>query len=229
MTLLSICRDAADECGIGRPTLIYTGTDATTRRLLSAANREGKSLAKLNWPALRKEKTFSSTAAEIQASALAADWARFVDKTFWNRSASRPLIGPLSADEWQNLKAHSGSGTTDSFTFRGADILITPTPTAGQTMAYEYYSTYWCQTGSTGKAAWSADADTGILNEELMTLGVIWRFRKASSMAWEPAYAVYESEVKTALGQSAPVGTYDFAGESGGARPGVYVPERSWT
>lgn len=226
MTLLTICQDAAGDCGVGRPTLVYTGTDTTSRRFLSCANREGKSLAKLNWPILRKEKTFTSVAQEIQTSAVATDWARFVDKTFWNRTTQKRLVGPYSPEQWQVLKARQ-AGDTGSFTFRGGDILITPTPTAGHTMAYEFYKKNWCQAtgGGTERAAWGADDDVGILDEELLTLGVTWRFRMASGMEWTAAYNVYDSAVRTALGQAAPAGNLDFADANPPVMPGLYVPE----
>lgn len=226
MSLLTLIRDACDRIGVARPTTVVSATDPTARRLLSLANEEGRQLARLDWPILRKEATFTSVAQEVQTNALPADWGRFVDDTFWNRSASRPLIGPLSPVEWQTLKAHTGSGDTDSFTFRGADILILPTPTAGQTMAFEYFSKNWCSAG----AAWAADADTGILDEPLMALGTVWRFKRASGLAWQEDYAVYDSEVRRSLAQSKPVTIIDMARRRSGwpDRPGLYVNDRDF-
>jgi hypothetical protein len=231
MSLLTMVQGAADQAGITRPSMAYGGSDATTRRMLALANTEGQSLARLSWPILRKEATFTALAQEVQTGAVPADWGRFVDRTFWNRTSTRRLIGPYTPDQWQDLKAHTGSGVTDGFTYRGADILITPTPTAGHTMAYEYFSKNWCKSadGTTPRAAWGADTDVGILPEELMMLGIVWRFKKASSMEWAGDYAVYDSEVRTALGQSAPAGRIDFSGAMPTVRTfGIYVPERNW-
>lgn len=226
MSLLSICQNAADEIGIGRPTQVYAGTDPTTRRLLSAAQREGKSISRLPWPVLRKEHTFTSVAQEAQG-ALPDDWDRFVDKTFWNRTLVRPMAGPYSPQEWQRIKARTAAGLTDNFTFRGGDILMWPAPTTGHTMAFEYFKKTWCQNadGDTERAAWAADSDTALLDEELLTLGVVWRYRKASSMEWTADYAVYDSAVRTALGHAAPAGNLDFADDAVPMAPGVYVPE----
>lgn len=232
MTLLTLIRDACDRIGVARPTTVVSATDATARRLLALANEEGRQLARLNWPILRKEQTFTSTATETQTNAIPSDWGRFVDGTFWNRTAVRPLIGPLSPQEWQELKAHSGSGTTDSFTYRGDDILITPTATADQTMAFEYYAKNWCESsGGTDQAAWAADTDTGILDESLMALGVVWRFQKASGLAWQENYAIYTAELRAMLGQSQPSGVIDMSrgGKLGWPyQPGLHVPERDF-
>lgn len=229
MTFLTLAQDAADECGVGRPAMIYAGTDATARRLRVLAQREGRSLAKLNWPVLRKEKTFTSLAQETQTAAVASDLSRFVDRTFWNRTATRPFAGPLTPQEWQDLKARTGAGMTDSFTYRGGNILMQPTPTAGHTCAYEYYSTNWCQSsGAVAQSAWAADTDTGILSEDLMSRGLVWRFKKASGMAWENDLADYVAEVRTTLAQSGPAAQFDMAGETW-TGPGLFVPPQDWS
>jgi hypothetical protein len=60
---------------------------------------------------------------------------------------------------------------------RGDDVLIAPTATAGDTYAFEYVSLNWCQSAAAAEqAAWAADTDTGILSEELMTDGIVWRY-----------------------------------------------------
>jgi hypothetical protein len=228
LSLLTICQNAADEIGIGRPNTVYGNTDRTSRRLLRAANRAGKALARLPWPVLRKEATFTSVATETQTSAVPSAWARFVDRTFWNRTLVRPLAGPYSPQEWQRIKARSTAGLTDNFTYRGTDILIWPVPTAGHTMAFEYYSKNWCSSsdGVTLRAAWGADADIGVLSEDLIELGVIWRMKKASAMdSWQDDYDEYVSEVRTALGAAAPATNMDFADDGVPMAPGVYIPE----
>lgn len=225
MSLLTLIRDACDRIGVARPTTVVSATDATARRLLALANEEGRQLARLNWPILRKEQTFTSTATEAQTNAIPADWGRFVDRTFWNRTATRRLVGPLSPDEWQNRKARSGSGPTDSFTYRGDDILITPTASAGQTMAFEYYSRNWCaDSGGDGQSAWAADDDVGVLDENLMGLGVVWRFKKTSGLAWQEDYGIYTTELRAMLGQSQPSGIIDMTRRSYAYGPGLYVP-----
>lgn len=227
MTLLTMLNGVADECGVARPQTVIAGTDATTRRLLTMANREGRSLAKLDWPVLRKEKTFTSTAAETQTSAVPSDWSRFTDRTFWNRTLTQALSGPLSPQEWQAAKALTNANV-NSFTYRGVDILITPNPTAGQTMAYEYFSKNWCQSsGAVGQVVWTADTDTGILDEDLMARGVTWRFKKASGMEWVADFNDYMKEVRMAFTQSGPAANFDMAGDTwAGPPPGVYTPPR---
>lgn len=232
MTLLSLVQSATDRINLPRPSVVVTATDATVRELLALANQEGQELARMGpWQALRKEKTFTSLAQETQTSMVASDLSEFVDETFWNRTAKRPLWGPLSPQEWQSIKAMTTSPVTDTFTMRGGNILINPVPAAGQTFTYEYISDQWCQNaaGDTDRSAWAADDDTGKLPERLMGMGLIWRYKKARGMSFEIEYAEWEAQVRTDLGADMPRRTTNFASAVAGWRkPGITVPSMNW-
>lgn len=176
MTLLSICQDAADEIGIQQPSSIISNADPDAQKLLRLANKVGKRLMKgYAWQVLRKEQTFTSVATETQTSILPSDFDRFVSETFWNRTDKVLLSGPIHATEWQSLKALNYSDETrPKFVHRGSSVLVIPTMSAGKTLAFEYVSQNWCQSsGGTGQTAWAADTDTGVLDEELLTLALI--------------------------------------------------------
>jgi hypothetical protein len=87
------------------------------------------------------------------------------------------------------------------FMVRGAYLTIYPTPTVSdETIAFDYYSKSWVtkQVDSSNVAAWTADNDTSRINEDLITMGVKWRFLQAKGMPYEPEYREYES-VKESL------------------------------
>lgn len=230
MTLLSLVRDVCAEVGLPRPSAVIAATDPTMRALLSHAQEEGQALARLGpWQKLRKEKTFTSLAQETQTSMVATDLARFVDGTFWNRTRRRPFIGPVSPQDWQRMKATVALANTDMFTMRGGDILMTPTPTAGHTFAYEYVSTQWCESsGGTDQSTWAADTDVGLLDERLMKLGIIWRFKKQRGLAFDADYSLWDFAVHNALGQEAPHDVIDMGGPVRAPRPGINVNEGDW-
>lgn len=230
MTLLSMIRDVCAEVGVPRPNAVCAATDPTMRALLSHAQEEGRSLSRQGgWQILRKEKTFVSLAQETQTAMVATDLARFVDKTFYNRSRNRRLVGPATPAQWQRMKATTASPIVDYFTMRGGAILINPAPPAGQTFAYEYFSTQWCASSvGAGQSLWAADTDVGALDESLMKLGVIWRFKAQRGMAFDTDYSKYMFEVKNALGQEAPHDNVDFSGESSMPMRGIAIPESDW-
>ena len=231
-TLLSIVNDAQDALGLPRDTVVVSSTDQTTITLLRLANQEGRELARRHsWQALVTEKTFTSTATEEQSSVIPTDLDRFVNESFYNRTRHRRLIGPLTATEWQGNKGITASILIDAFRVRGDAFLITPTPAAGDTYAYEYVSKNWCEdSGGTGQAAWVADDDVPRLDAELMTLGLVWRFNKSKGLGYAEDFATYQQQVTQAIMRDGARRTINLATDErlfDNARA-PYVPEGDW-
>ena len=178
---LQIIQNAADEIGIVQPATGIGSGSVETMKLVRYADKVGNALMKsFHWQILTKEKTFTSVASETQTSTiLEADFDRFIPETFWDRSGSFLMTGPLTAKEWQNLKAtgYSNSGAR-KFRLRGDSILIIPVPTAGLSYAYEYISNKWVDIAATGtpKVAFTIDTDVPLLNSELLTLGIVYEY-----------------------------------------------------
>lgn len=201
MTLKTLINEAQDSLSLPRSTVIVSSTDQNVRQLLALAQQEGRELMRrFGWEALLTQKTFTSTATAEQSGAIPSDFDRIVNESMFNRSRNRRCTGPLNVVEWQAQQALSASLLTDAFRIRGGDLLITPTPPAGDTYAFEYVSKNFCQSsGETGQASWQADDDTGVLREDLMLLGIIWRFRKARGFDYAEEFNTYEREVAQAM------------------------------
>jgi hypothetical protein len=233
MSLLTLIQDAADRLGIPRPSAVVGTSDTQVRQLLGLAQQEGKELSKMgNWQALVTEKTFTATATETQSSVIPTDFGWIIEGSFWNRTQDRRVMGPLDPQKWQALQTGLYTSIWDAFRIRGDSMIMNPVPTAGNSMAYEYVSKYWCQNaaGSTQRAAWLADDDTGRLDEELMTLGVMWRFLKAKGLDYSEPFRTYQMQVDQAFGRDGGTRILDLGADSGGS--GVFdpfVPEGSWT
>lgn len=233
MTLLTMVRSAARRIGVARPNVVATATDPTVALLFELSQQEGDELARYgDWRALRKEKTFTTVAAETQTDTpIPTDFAGFIDETLWNRSARRLLYGPVDPAEWQAYKAQSTFPVVDTFTLRGTSWLMQPTPAAGQTIAYEYRSANWCQSsGGTAQSAWAADTDTALLSERLMALGLIWRYRQNRGLNWMPDHENYLNEVDGELARDKPRKIVNM--QHGGPPqriPGLVVPEGYWS
>ncbi len=232
MSLLTMVRSACRLIGVPNPNVVATATDPTVLLLLELAQKEGRALARYgDWRALRREKTFTTVAAETQTDTpLPTDLAGFIDQTFWNRSRRERLWGPVSSMEWQAWKAQSTFPVRGAFTLRGSSWLMQPAPSAGETVAYEYRSSNWCQSNASApQSAWAADTDTGILSEDLMALGLIWRFKQSRVLEWQTDYDQYIFEVDEALSADSPRKIIDMKDGGPPQRiPGLVVPEGSW-
>lgn len=216
MSLLTIIQDAADEVGVLQPSSVINNNDQGVKQLLRLSNRMGWTLMKaFDWQVLTKEDTFTSTATEEQSGILNSDFDRFLRETMWDRTDIIFISGPITAVEWQGLKAQDYAETQfPKFRYRGGSVYIIPTLDAGNTIAYEYVSKNWCQSsGGTGQTEWADDTDTGVLDEELMTRALVWAYKNAEGLPAEEAAFSYESYFRMLCEQDQPDANIMVAGD----------------
>lgn len=199
LTLLQLIQNEADLLGLARPDSVINSTDQQIRQLFAILIEEGESLAgRAEWEELLVEQTFVTVAAETQTNApIPDDFDRFVPETVWNRTSARQLIGPRTSRQWQaDLARPAASQIYLSFRLRGGSFLINPTPTAGDTVAYEYVSKNWVvSSAGAGKELPTSDDDTFALDTELLKLGVRWRWKAAKGLDYGEDMVTYERAV----------------------------------
>lgn len=234
MSLLTMAQDAADRIGIPRPSSLIGGTDQQAKAFLAAANQEGKELARRHpWQALIKETTFTTVAQAIQTSAIPADFDRIIEGSMFNRTQTRPVVGPLTPQRWQQLQSTLSAAVWDAFRIRGDEILFEPVPTAGETIAYEYVTKYWCASAGDSapdQAAFAVDSDIVWLDEEAMTRGIHWRFLRANRLDYAEEFRLYEEEVARLIGRDGGETILDLsAPELGRAVYDPYIDDSGWS
>jgi hypothetical protein len=232
MSLLTIIRDAATDLNLVRPSTVITSSDQLTIQLLSLAKREGQDLIRrFDWQALTKEATFTTVATETQTtlSTVAADFKRLVDGSMNNRTQHWPVDGPLSPTDWQRKRSLGAQvGVRNSFRIRGDAILFYPTPNAGDSIYFEYISKYWVQSSAgTAKETFTADDDTCLIDEDIVTLGVKWRFLKAKGFDYSEEMRTYEGALVAVFGPDGGNRVVDMGGDMGNEVPAI--PDGSWT
>lgn len=197
MSLLSVVQEAADLLSIPRPEFVAGNTDQQVRQLFAIANEEGKNLAgSYDWQVMREQHTFTTVAAADQTSAVPADLDRFISNSFFNRTTRRSVIGPITPQQWQAIQAQPQLNRVFlAFVQRHGSFLVTPTPTAGETIAYEYISTNWCRSSAlVPQSKYLIDSDVAYLDEDLIVLGIRWRFLKSKGLEYGEDFQTYESE-----------------------------------
>lgn len=211
MNALELVREACGIVGISRPNTITGSADTGVRQLLGLVNKEGRDLsARYAWQSLTREATFATTAAEDQGSLAtiigAANAYRYiVNETMWNRDRKEPVLGPNSSMKWQALKTLDLSGPYTEYRIRGDHLLFTPIPAAGEDIYFEYVTKNWCtsEDGEEQRAAVSNDEDVFLLSDEIMLVGVEWRWRKAKGLSYTEDFNSYERLVADAMARDA--------------------------
>lgn len=233
MSLLTIISGACQELSIQEPTAVITASDLQTKQLLALCRKECRDLLRrFDWQALTKEASFTTVAAETQTtlSTVASDFYRIVDGTMWNRTQFWSVGGPLNNQDWQQKKAAAAAvGVRNYFRIRGDSVLFFPVPTAGESIYFEYISSKWCQSsGGTPQADWAADADTALLDEEIIRLGVVWRWKMAKGLDYGEDFKTYEMALDEIFGPDGGRPVVDMTGPSDESFA-VNVPEGSWS
>lgn len=232
MTALSIVQNACAELSLDSPTALFSSTNELHIQMRNLLNREVKELARRHdWTVLQTEKTFTTVAAAVQTSAVPSDFDHIINDTMFNRTTNRKVIGPLSAAEWQREQAGPiYTSVLDAARFRGGDILLTPTPTAGETVAYEYITNLVCtDSGGTGQTAYAADDDLSLLPESVMELGVIWRFKKSKGFDYAEEFNSYEVAVASAIARDGGRKRLDMTKRRTWDARRTNIPEGSWS
>ena len=104
MTLLSLAQNTADDLGVNPPaTFIGNTNDRNAVRILRAAQRAGKQLARDAWKVLHKLHTITLVDAD-EAYALPSDYDVLANQTWWDRTNTWELGGPTSAQRWRVFK-----------------------------------------------------------------------------------------------------------------------------
>lgn len=230
MSLLTLIQGATRRIGINAPSYIVGNTDDEIIQLLNLANEEGEELAdRYRWQNLIYEGSFTTVATASQGAITAAapeNYQYILNDTIWNRDQQRPVLGPLAPRDWQMMQASPVSGPYDQFRIVRNTIYFDPTPTAGQSCYFEYVTGNWCEDSSgTGQSEWQADDDVGRLDEKIMRMGLIWRWKQVKGFAYAEDFNKYEARVANAMARDGGKQDLDLAGGEPAFVPGVFVPQ----
>ncbi len=223
-TLLQLVQAAANELGIPEPSLLFGGTDDTSKQLLALAQREGKEFSESatdsgGWQALHKEYTFTTVNGQADYN-LPSDFLYFVNRTFWDGAYKWELLGPITAQQKNILKyGIVGGNIRRKFYIRNNKMYLDPVPTStGDVIAYDYYSNGWCQSsGGTAQSLWQADTDTYKLDEDMFIKGLKWRFLRAKGLDYSQEFSDYEVDMVKVKGRDG--GAPDLSLVSGNIYP----------
>lgn len=236
MSLLTLVQAVAVKVGITKPTVASTSLDPNVQQIIAFANESGQEIAaRYGWQELTQEATFNTVALESQGSitsitGLGFSWV--LNETMWDRTTRRPVYGPKMAAEWQQLKAQLMQGPWWQYRIRGNQLLFIPPPPVGDAIFFEWVSKYWVANGASPTAgtqqAYGVDSDVSILDERLLTLDTVWRYKQTKRLAYDEDFDKAEAAIADAMGRNASKPRLNLAGAQTDIYPGVLVPSGSW-
>lgn len=233
LTCLQIIQTVCKRIGITSPNTAFGSYDPQIIQLLAISEEEGQEQAtRYPWESLQTEATFTTLATQLQGdlSTIAQGCDYIINDTIWNRTLRRPVYGPRSQADWQQQKAMQINGPFNSYRIIADQINFYPIPVAGQTCAFEYQSKNWITpAGGGSSSAWTSDTDTPKLNDQLIILGTIWRWKNAKGLDYSEDFSKYERRVLDAMGRDAVKPTLSMSGAKYDIQPGVFVPAGSWS
>jgi len=187
-TLLDLVNQACLELGLPTTTVVLSSPDTQVKQLLALADREGREqvAAPIQWPQLQKIQTITLVNGQA-AYSFPSDFNAYIADTIWNPSMRWTVAGPMSPQNWEFLK--SGLINTQPwmrYRIWAGQIYFDPTPTttnAGQTVTVEYQSNSYCNSATgTAQSKWAEDSDTFALPEDILVLGLKWRWLAAKRL-----------------------------------------------
>jgi hypothetical protein len=236
MPLLDIVRSVALKVGVTVPAVAVGSNDQNIQQIIGFANEAGQELAaRYDWQELTRESTFTTVATESQGSITTITGQGFgwvLNETMWDRSTKRPVFGPKVAAEWQQLKAQFVNGPWTQYRIRGNQVLFIPVPAAGDAIFFEWVSKFWVANTAVPtigtQQAYGVDSDVSILDERLITLDTVWRYKQTKRLAYDEDFDKAQAAIIDAISRNASKPTLNLAGSQGDFTPGIWVPAGSW-
>lgn len=233
MTLLELINKQLARSGLPSTSTVMGSSNDRVLQIKALLEEEGDSLAPRHpWQILTQEGTLNTLAIEDQGNinSYAPGFAYIRNGTFFDRTDQLPILGPVSGDDWQDLKARVNTGPRYQYRIRNNHLLVNPVPAVGHKWAFEFQSKNWIidVDGITRKAAFTADTDSILLPDTIVLLGLRWRWLSEKGLEYAEIFANYESTLKDAMSRDGGKAVLRSDNLSGYRTPGVFVPNGNW-
>lgn len=232
-TLLEVCNNVLLRTGYQTVKSVVGNNALNARKILAAAQIEGRTLSRMDWKILLK-RNILTTASSAEAYALPTDFDRFIDNTHWNLSRSTVMDGPATTQRWQaNKSGVTTVGIYDRFQVR-ADansnrLFIDPVPTSSESFTFYYATNTWCRAkGGTRQSQWKADTDCVLLDDLVYELGVEVRWLRSNRRPFEMSQIDYEREKMKAFARDGGLSSLSISAPSEDWRPMANVGENNF-
>lgn len=188
MTVLSICQALAKDVGRAVPDVVVTNGHRDWVEAVNMSNATGEELARrVDWGQLTETTTLTGDGTNKEFT-LPEGFSRIVRGE--GVRGANGAVRPLTRAEWASLTP--SEGVPRYFLLENNKITLWPYLADGETATVYYQSENWC---SNGGKAWTADTETPLIDIDLMTKGLIVRWRRQKGMQYADQEAEYEAAI----------------------------------
>lgn len=216
--LLAIIQDSCRLLSLPIPLVVVASTDTQVQQLYAIANEEGDELQRsYEWQLLTEQYTYATSATEEEPTAIPDDLDRWIANSMFDRSTMREVLGPITPQQWQAIKAQPQLNRVFlAWRERGGISYMTPTPSMGDTIAYEYITKNWVEAVNGDlKASFTADTDMPRLSARIIKLGIRWRFLKSKGIDYSQDFDTYQRQLQTEQSKDGGNGKLSITGTYG--------------
>lgn len=234
MNALQIVQQVCAWQALPIPQALFAATDPQTIELRGLLNEELAELKKwpdTYWRKLIRQWSFTSENSDVQTLDPLppdSDLDYIIPNTMWDRTMTRPCLGPIDPQAWQAWKARPIlTSVLWGWRLRGNEFLTAPNPPAGDSVYYEYISklaVYATGDIEPTKEYFTADTDTAIFDWVLMARGLRWRFLSQKKLDYAQEYDLWFSLVTREASRNKGLPTLNAAGPNWPQLAGPYVP-----
>jgi hypothetical protein len=199
MSLVSICRSVLAETGWTVLNTIASNSDATAQQILELVRTELEQVSQnYDWPHNEVEYSFDTVVGQ-QIYLLPVDFRKPVHGSLFNATQFYEVRGSTEISEWQ-YRRHGVYASLDRqhYKLRYNGVLyaieLAAPPATVETLLLEYQSDYYAKdSAGVPKTNYDTDDDSSRIPENIVKMGLKWRFRAAKGMDYSAALAEYNS------------------------------------
>jgi len=200
MSLLTTVQRFCRRTNITVPTTVINTTDAQIAQIYSLLEEEGIDLSgRGSWQVLTLEALHTTVATESQGfiQDIADIGFRYIKQdTLWDRTENLPVL-VIDGPDWAAEKGFASTAPRYMARIRSGEMIVTPTPVAGNAWAFEYVTWNWINNNQ--KQYFTSDSDTIDLPEPIVNAGLRWRWKKEKGFEYAEDFRTYEKLVEDAL------------------------------
>lgn len=246
-TLLQITQHFCRRRGLPIPTAVIGTNNDTLRQVLGLLEEAVLELAdEWDWSELKKSGSFQHAGGGSTQDYLAysfggndpttaSAFATMKDFTLWDATNREPVAGPLSDAAWQAMITQGISPASYSYRIGGGGLQIWPEPAPLNSVTFTFQGVLTRpilrSNGTDYSDTFANDADTPLLDYNLILKGLRWRWNKEKGLPYAEEKDEYQNAVITAINSdgSAPKLSLDNQKLFDQVvAPGLLIPAGNW-